>query len=163
MLFHIVRITDMTRDYYDDRFRRSGFSLRMCALSFAGIILLLLLSLLFGGCTSVRYVPVESVRTDTVYQSRVLRDSVRVHDSIYVKEWQKGDTVYVDRDRWHVKYVEKEVHDTVYQSRVDSIQVPYPVEKGLTWWQERKIEFGELALVVIAGLLCFLFFRYKFG
>jgi hypothetical protein len=124
-------------------------------------VLLVLIVLLCSGCTTTKYVPVETIKTDTVYQSRIERDSVYLHDSVYVKEWQKGDTVFRDRDRWHTKYVEREVHDTLYQSRVDSIAVPYPVEKELTWWQAKKIEFGELAMLIMAGLLCFVVIKHK--
>ena len=124
-------------------------------------VLLLLIALICGGCSTTKYVPVETIKRDTVYQSNIIRDSVYLHDSVYVKEWQKGDTVYRDRDRWHTKYVEKEVHDTLYQSKTDSIAVPYPVEKELTWWERKKIEFGELAMVVMAGLLCFVVIKSK--
>ena len=124
-------------------------------------VLLLLIALICGGCSTTKYVPVETIKRDTVYQSKIERDSVYLHDSVYVKEWQKGDTIYRDRDRWYVKYVEKEIHDTLYQSKVDSIAVPYPVEKELTWWEKKKIEFGELAMVVMAGLLCFVVIKSK--
>lgn len=124
-------------------------------------VLLVLIVLLCSGCTTTKYVPVETIKTDTVYQSRIERDSVYLHDSVYVKEWQKGDTVFRDRDRWHTKYVEREVHDTLYQSRVDSIAVPYPVEKELSWWAKKKIEFGELAMIIMAGLLCFVVIKSK--
>ena len=124
-------------------------------------VLLLLIALICGGCSTTKYVPVETIKRDTVYQSKIERDSVYLHDSVYVKEWQKGDTIYRDRDRWHTKYVEKEVHDTLYQSKVDSIAVPYPVEKELTWWEKKKIEFGELAMVIVAGLLCFVVIKSK--
>jgi hypothetical protein len=124
-------------------------------------VLLVLIVLLCSGCTTTKYVPVETIKTDTVYQSRIERDSVYLHDSVYVKEWQKGDTVFRDRDRWHTKYVEREVHDTLYQSRVDSIAVPYPVEKELSWWAKKKIEFGELAMIIMAVLLCFVVIKNK--
>lgn len=124
-------------------------------------VLLLLIALICGGCSTTKYVPVETIKRDTVYQSKIEHDSVYLHDSVYVKEWQKGDTIYRDRDRWHTKYVEKEVHDTLYQSKTDSIAVPYPVEKELTWWEKKKIEFGELAMVVMAGLLCFVVIKSK--
>jgi hypothetical protein len=116
---------------------------------------------LFCGCTTTRYVPVETVLADTVWVNHTARDSIRVHDSIYVKEWQKGDTVYRDRDRWHVRYVEKMVRDTLYQSKVDEVQVPYPVEKELSWWQRQKLAFGEIALIVVAVLLSIVLFRHK--
>lgn len=124
-------------------------------------VLLLLIALICGGCSTTKYVPVETIKRDTVYQSKIEHDSVYLHDSVYVKEWQKGDTIYRDRDRWHTKYVEKEVHDTLYQSKTDSIAVPYPVEKELTWWEKKKIEFGELAMVIVAGLLCFVVIKSK--
>lgn len=161
MLLVIVRFTDMEKDYYDDKFERSVYSYRSCGLCFIGLVVFLLLSFSFSGCTATKYVPVETVLTDTVYKVRVERDSVFKHDSVYVKEWQKDDTVYRDRDRWHTQYVERIKTDTLYQSKVDSIAVPYPVEKELTWWQERKIEFGELAMFIMAGLLCFVLIRQK--
>jgi hypothetical protein len=130
-------------------------------LTYLVAVLLVLIALICGGCSTTKYVPVETIKRDTVYQSKIERDSVYLHDSVYVKEWQKGDTIYRDRDRWHTKYVEKEVHDTLYQSKTDSIAVPYPVEKELTWWERKKIEFGELAMVVMAGLLCFVVIKSK--
>lgn len=152
----------MKGDYYDKKLENSVYSYKACFWSFVGMVLALLLSSLFSGCTTTKYVPIETIRTDTVYQSKIKRDSVRVHDSVYVKEWQKGDTVFRDRDRWHTEYVDREVHDTLYQSRVDSVAVPYPVEKELSWWARKKIEFGELAMIIMAGLLCFVVIRYKF-
>lgn len=128
-------------------------------LTYLLVWLLLFIALVFGGCTATRYIPVETVRRDTVYQSKTGRDSVYLHDSVFVKVWQKGDTVYNERDRWHVKYVVKEVHDTLYSFKVDSIAVPYPVEKDLSWWSRVKIDFGGLAMIVMAGLLLFVVVR----
>ena len=63
---------------------------------------------------------------------------------------QKGDTIFRDKDRWRTKCVTKEVHDTVYKARVDSIPVPYPVEKQvpaeLTWWQQTRIKFANVMI-----------------
>lgn len=76
-------------------------------------------------CKQIEYVPVPEVHTDTVYQHQVQKDSVFLHDSIRIHE--RGDTVFFDR--WHTKYIERIRIDTLYQSRVDSVAVPYPVEK----------------------------------
>lgn len=130
-------------------------------LTYLAVVLSLLMVLLFSGCSTPRYIPVEILRVDTVYQSKIKHDSVYLHDSIYIKEWQNGDTVYKDRDRWHTKYVERVVYDTIYQSKTDSIAVPYPVEKELTWWERQKIQFGELAVLIMVGLLCFVLIRQK--
>ena len=120
------------------------------------LILGLLLCALLQGCKSVEYVPVIEHRTDTVYQNTVQKDSVFVHDSTFIKE--AGDTFLMEK--WHTKYVMKEVHDTTYISKTDSVPAPYPVEvineveKPLTWWQQTKMHVGA---IVIFGLLIALF------
>ena len=56
----------------------------------------------------------------------------------------KGDTVIDYRDR--VKWREREVHDTLYINRTDSINVPYPVEQKLSRWEQTKMNFGGMAM-----------------
>ena len=138
--------------YYEYRHRSSGSTLRTCWYAFLGIIAVLLLASLTS-CKSVRYVTVEKVRTDTTYITKHQRDSIWLHDSIHVTE--KGDTVRIEK--WHTKYVEKEVHDTLYQSRTDSIPVPYPVKeyvkKPLSWWQKTLQRIGGAVLMAAVLLL----------
>ena len=122
---------------------------------------IIMLSLFLCGYSSTKYVPVETVSVDTIYQSKLQHDSIHIRDSVFVKEWQKGDTIFVNRDRWRIEYLSKEVHDTIYKSKIDSIAVPYPVEKELTWWERQKIAFGELAMIIMAGLLCFVVIRFR--
>lgn len=111
------------------------------------IILALLICALFGSCTTTKYVPVIEHKTDTVRQCLTLRDSIWLHDSISVKE--KGDTVRIER--WHTKYVSKEVHDTTYISKTDSVPVPYEVVKEVP----RKRDTVDLVLT-ITGMLSIL-------
>ena len=94
----------------------------------AYIISACVIALVFCGCKT-KVVTVEKVRTDTKYATKLQRDSIHIHDSIFVNQWQKGDTVYQVRDRWHVEWRDRLLHDTIYKSIVDSIPVPYPVEK----------------------------------
>lgn len=96
------------------------------------------------GCTTTKYVPVIETRTDTVRITQHLRDSIWLHDSIKVTE--KGDTVRIEK--WHTKYIEREVHDTIYQAKRDSIPVPYEVIKEVP----RKVSKTERTLM-IAGIL----------
>ena len=116
----------------------------------------LLLLILLVGCKSIRYVPVETTKTDSIYVSNVERDSIYLLDSIYIRE--KNDTVYLER--WRVKYVERLSRDTLWKERVDSIRVPHPVEKPLTKWQSLKMRVGGYALggasllfLVLVGIL----------
>lgn len=104
---------------------------------------------LFGSCTTTKYVPVIEHRTDTLIKTNLQHDSVYVHDSIMVS--QQGDTVRIDR--WHTKYVEKQVHDTTYISKTDSIPKPYPVIQEvpaqLTWWQQTRLHLANILLWVL--------------
>lgn len=134
-----------------------------------GLIACAIISLLTG-CRTTRYVPVESVRTE--YKDRVrivhdtVRDSVRTHNFEFRKDSmaiaREGDTVFVDR--WHtVSLVRWEagktsrsntVHDTLTAVKTDSVRVPYPVERELTKWEQVKMDFGGVAMMIgIIGLL----------
>jgi hypothetical protein len=86
--------------------------------------------LLLTGCTTTKYVPIETVRTDTLKVTKYERDSIYIHNSTIVRE--KGDTMLIEK--WHTRWRDRWMHDTVYQSRVDSVPKPYPV----TEYVERK-------------------------
>lgn len=113
------------------------------------VILVVLICLLFAGCTTMKVVTVEKVRTDTLWQNHTKHDSIWVHDSIHVTD--KGDTVRIEK--WHTKYVETEKHDTVYKARVDSVPVPYPVtqyvEKPRSKFEKGLMGVGILSLMAI--------------
>ena len=88
-------------------------------------VIMLGLCAMCSSCTTTKYVPVIEHHTDTLIQTKVQKDSIYVHDSVTVS--QKGDTVRIEK--WHTKYVSKEVHDTTYISKTDSVPVPYEVVK----------------------------------
>ena len=110
-----------------------------------------------SSCRSVKYVPVETVRVDSLYLTIHERDSIHIKDSIYIRE--KGDTVFVER--WRTQYRDRGRTDTLYVDRVREVQVPYPVEKELTWWQEVKINFGDFSFGIIFVLLFIIIWMIK--
>ena len=82
-----------------------------------GLFLVLLACLVLCGCKTVRYVPVETVRTDSVYVDRWQRDSVYVRDSVWVNRWTAGDTVYIPQGSPHrmcLQHLSDEIVDTIY-------------------------------------------------
>ena len=109
------------------------------------VVIIILLASAIWSCRQVRYVPVETVRIDSIYLNKYERDTIYERDSIYIRD--KGDTVWVERYKY--LYRDKLRHDTLYISKKDSIRVPYPVEKELTRWQQMKIELGGLAFGII--------------
>ena len=104
-----------------------------------------MVSILLTGCKTIKYYPLETVRHDTVYIQSVKLDSILVKDSIHITE--KGDTVTEFRLKYIYKY--KDRTDTLYLSRVDTVSVPYPVEKELTKWQSVKVDYGGWAIALV--------------
>jgi hypothetical protein len=115
------------------------------------------IALLFCACGTIKYVPIESVRTE--YRNTATIDSVFLRDSIFVKE--KGDTLIVEKYRY--LYRDRILRDSIFVN--DTIRVPYPVEvvkevkKPLTGWQNFQVWCGRIALAV--GLFGIIFFALK--
>ena len=138
------------QEEFDDRIMREVGT--GCAGAIAFWLVLVILMLCFAGCKT-RMVVVETVRTDTTYITKQQRDSIWLHDSIFMHEYQNGDTVFMLRDRWHTKYIESIKHDTTYIAKTDSVPVPYPVEvkvpRELNWWQKALQRTGGIALILL--------------
>jgi hypothetical protein len=111
------------------------------------IVLGLVLCALFGSCTTTKYVQVPVVHNDTTVITKHQRDSIWMHDSVLVSE--KGDTVRIEK--WHTKYVTKEVHDTTYIAKCDTIREVFTneVEKPLTWWQQTRLHLANILLFAL--------------
>lgn len=113
------------------------------------------LALLMCSCKTIEYVPIVEHEThhDSIYFTQIQRDSIWQHDSILIK--QKGDTVSIEK--WHTKYIEKQVHDTTYVAKTDSVPVPYDVIKEvpakLSKTQKGLMTLGIMTLMagVIVG------------
>lgn len=130
---------------------------------FWGLLACLLITLLCG-CKTVKYVPVETVRTDSVYVDRLARDSVYLRDSVWVNRYVLGDTVYVDKVSVRYAYRDRRRSDTVAVVRRDSVRVPVPVERKLGWWQQARLKlFWPLVavVVVLAAAVWLLFARVR--
>lgn len=106
---------------------------------------------LLTGCRSVS--KVESgerrVERDTVMLTKWRTDSVVMRDSVVITDdgERRVERVVQWRDRLRT------VTDTTYINRIDSISVPYPVEKKLTKWERLKVDYGGYALVAVIILL----------
>ena len=116
-------------------------------------------------CRSVRYIEVPRVSRDTlrVVQVETRRDSVR--DSIFLREFVRGDTVYrvkyVERLRWRDRWRV----DTLRAVRVDSVVVPYPVERKISRWDKVRYMWSGavvgLVFATVAVAVVWLRRRYR--
>lgn len=123
-------------------------------------ILTILLASAICSCRSVEYVPRETIKHDTTYINKLIKDSIYLKDSVYIHS--KNDTVFIEKYKY--QYIDKVVRDTSYVVKSDTISVPYPVEKKLTRWQQLKLDIGGISigiiiitiLVVVGRAVCFL-------
>lgn len=90
-------------------------------------IFILALILFLFGCKSVKYIPTVTVKDSIVYVNKIKHDSINnyVRDSIYIH--QKGDTVFVSKWHYDVKYKELIKNDTinknVYSNIINTVQI----------------------------------------
>lgn len=132
-------------------FAWSAIKERLQALS---VVVLLAVAVALGSCTTTKYVEVPKVHTDTLYVSKTQKDSIYLHDSIFVNQWRSGDTIYQTRDRWRTEWRDRLVKDTVLHMVTDTVPKPYPViqvkkvEKELTWWQRFRMLLGDIAIII---------------
>ena len=113
-------------------------------------LVLFIVGFLLPSC-SPRIIEKVVVQRDTTVVHH--RDSLFTKDSVYIREWMKGDTVWVEKfrdryvfkDRWRDSISVREVHDTT--------TVEKKVEKELTWGQETKISLFPWLLVAVIVLL----------
>lgn len=109
--------------------------------------MILLLLLILCGCRT-EFVPLDVVRYDSVMIEKLMRDSVYVRDSVYLKE--KGDTVFKYKDRF--VYVYKNRVDTFFAEKIREAEVPVLVERKLNWWERVKLEYAEWIIGVMVAI-----------
>lgn len=142
----------------------------MCLAAYAAVGLLILSCL--AGCTRTVYVPVPSVSVErndhsvnaTDIEKERSRESTReqVSSDTKVTVNENGDTLRTDtrfiylRDRDTERENERlrAIVDSLRSVKVDSVPVPYPVERELSRWEQTKMDLGGVAIGVLAAVVC---------
>lgn len=108
----------------------------------ATIAILIYLYIMFSfiGCTTTKYVPIESVRTE--YINKVEKDTVIINNDRLVKE--KGDTIYIVNTKY--VYKTKNKIDTIL--RIDTIPIIQEVE---VIKEVNKLKDWQVVLMVLGG------------
>ena len=131
-----------------------------------GMLICFIITLMFG-CRSVKYVPVTSVKTDSIFfydTSKVVNkirytDSLRIIDSIIVVQDTAGKTIYKEKHHSETRTKSNEMKNSEKQKtgkteKTNSeVETPIYIEKKLGWWDKLCINvFPFLAVFTI--LLC---------
>ena len=132
------------------------------------LAMMFLALMMLQGCRT-KYVSVPEYHN--VYINK--HDTLTKHDSIYQKEfvdrYVKGDTIFLTKTQ--VDYRFRNIYKMLYRDsiKVDSLRVPYPVERKLNKWESLKMEVGGWAIgglsavviALIAYIVTWLVRRYK--
>jgi hypothetical protein len=115
------------------------------------LIGMIAIALLFmcSGCTTIKTVEVEKVRTDTLIVTKQQRDSIYIEQRDSIVLHSKGDTVTIDRWHWRDRWRERVVRDTIYRSKTDTVVVNRSTGTSgtvWTWWQRVKHDAWKMAL-----------------
>lgn len=126
---------------------------------------------LIAGCTRTVYVPMPSVsveRNDHTVNTADIekersRESTReqVTSDTKVTVNENGDTLRTDtrfiylRDRETERENERlrAIVDSLRSAKVDSVPVPYPVERKLSRWERTKVDYGGYAMVLLGAVI----------
>ncbi len=126
------------------------------------IICIIIGTLFLSSCKSIRYVPVEKTVTetieyhDTVTQVQLVpyRDSVAVQDTTsflsneYAYSWVQYSqgTLSHMLGIWPLSRITVTFPSYAVKTRVITQEKPVEVEKELTWWQQKKIDYAGLSM-----------------
>lgn len=119
------------------------------------ILYILMAVALLTGCKT-KYIPVPEYHEVVVHHADTLLrvDSVQLRDSVIIR--LQGDTIVQEVWRWRdrVKYDTRIVYrDSI---RVDSVRVPYPVERKQTAWERTIQNVGKISFFLIVISICFI-------
>ena len=107
---------------------------------------------------------------DSLFTSTLSRDSIYIHDSIYVRE--KGDTLYKYVEKIRYKYITRQDTITRYTLKVDTVyrdsgrvevhERPVYVEKPVKWYNKGFMWLGRMCCIAAILWALFLYLKRKF-
>lgn len=147
--------------YFKQKFDDNQNSYKAYLYCIIGDIILVILAFLLYGCGSIQYVPVETIKTE--YKNRV--DTLKQIDSVFSEketiireadsalilklglQLKSNEKAILVLKRELEKKISKESEHTIDTIiKVDSVQVPYPVERKLSKWEQTKMDIGGYSI-----------------
>lgn len=121
-------------------YKPDEMSMRECA----RVTLIIIVALMLCSCRSTRYIPVEIIKTDTLYIAKLKVDSVYHRDSVHVET--KGDSVTIYKEKYITKIAQ--LHDTIMVYRVDTIKTVIPQSTESS--KNSPFEYVRLLFIMLA-------------
>lgn len=102
--------------------------------------------LFFIGCTTTKYIPVESIKTE--YINKIEKDTILIKDKEFITK--TGDTVYIIKNT--IEYKIKNKIDTVLKTDTITVIKEIEVIKEIN-----KIKDWQLILMILGGVMITIF------
>ena len=121
-------------------YKSDEMSMRECA----RITLIIIIALMLCSCRSTKYIPVETIKTDTLYIAKLKVDSVYHRDSVHVET--KGDSVTIYKEKYIAKI--EQLHDTIKVYSVDTVKVVIPQNTESS--RGKSFNYAGLLFIILA-------------
>ena len=160
--------------YYDCKLIKRTKDLKGCCWLFIVMLAAIALGALFSSCRSTQYIPVETIKTEVkeVHDTIKIQDTIKSEKQIVIREADTSEierlnTEYglkLDKAQKTILILNKELQqqshkenekkqNIVYKEK--EVQVPYPVEKKLSKWEQIKIDLGGWVGFIILSIIVF--------
>lgn len=120
-------------------------------------IIILICLMGFLSCKTIQYVPVPEIQKEYITKT----DTTIIQDSIYIKEWAKADTVYLDRFKY--KYIYNIKTDTIFRTDTTTVikEVEVPVKYVPSYYKKINACFWILVIIFLLYIGAKIYFRVR--
>lgn len=160
--------------YYDSKLIKRTKDLKGCCWLFITMLIAIALGALLSSCRSTQYIPVETIKTEIkeVHDTVKIQDTIKSEKQIVIRE---ADTSEIERinaeygfkldkaqktililskELQQQSHNQTEVKDSIVY-RDKEVQVPYPVERKLSKWEQIKLVLGGWVGFIILSIIVF--------
>ena len=103
---------------------------------------------------------VQSNDTTSYIQRNASVDTIYQHDSIFIREYLRGDTVYLTRTEWRDRWRIREVHDTIHDTQYITQVIEHPSERYVPKFYKWCTGLLIAILVLAIGRLGYMAIRW---
>ena len=121
-------------------YKSDEMSMRECART----TLIIIVALILCSCGPTKYVPVETIKIDTLYIAKLKVDSIYHRDSVYVET--KGDSVTIYKEKYITKI--EQLHDTIRSYGVDTVRIVITPSSESS--KNSPFEYAKIIVIMLA-------------
>ena len=147
--------------YYDSKLIKRTKDLKGCCWLFIVMLAAIAIGALLSSCRSTQYIPVETIKTEIkeVHDTIKIQDTIKSEKQIVIREADTSEIerlntefgLKLDKAQKTILILNKELQQQSHKEdevkekivyKTKEVQVPYPVEKKLSKWEQIKIDLG---------------------